>query len=259
MKGIDNILFHRPDLMCTTTWIRQPDGFRLLFNRDERKSRSQALPPSVHTLDKVKVLMPIDPEGGGSWISLNEWGLGLCLHNQYTAAINREKRHWESRGQVVKKLSSSQTITELNRRIQAISLSRFRGFQVLALSKNDPRQQVIQSWVWDGHQLVGSRQQQPIFSSSSFNTEAVAAARMQTFETYINRQSFSVDSLRALHRLQDLKEGWKGVSMERDDAKTVSFTEIGVNGSHISIHYLNEKPTAESPAPIILQLPLKAY
>jgi len=58
--------------MCTVSWFLTESGYELFFNRDERISRAQALPPQKKVVDSCHALSPIDTEAGGSWISVNE-------------------------------------------------------------------------------------------------------------------------------------------------------------------------------------------
>lgn len=62
-----------------------------VFNRDEQKSRALALAPAIYDRQGVSVMMPLDPQGQGSWISLNQFGLSLCLLNNYQAECQMER------------------------------------------------------------------------------------------------------------------------------------------------------------------------
>ena len=241
--------------MCTATWLRHDDGFTLCFNRDESKLRDDALPPTIHTIDNTKVLMPIDPEGGGSWIAANEHGLVICLLNHYGATINHEERDWMSRGLIVRSLSSVATIADVDEQIQQFPLSRLRGFQVLALSSCGTQEDNISSWVWDGHLLVHVHNGQPIFSSSAFNTQPVISTRVQNFEQHIANSSASVNSLREFHRSHNPMDGSCGVCMDRPEAQTVSYTEITVSAANVEMHYLSGRPSQTSEQPLRVNLP----
>ena len=70
--------------MCTLTWWRGGNGaFEVYFNRDEKKTRSVAVPPGVHEVRGVRFLAPVDPDGRGTWIVANEQGLVVCLLNRW--------------------------------------------------------------------------------------------------------------------------------------------------------------------------------
>lgn len=70
--------------MCTVSWDTSSTADLLWFNRDEQRSRSVAEPPRQHNLPEgLSVLSPVDPDGGGTWIGVNECGLIVCLLNAY--------------------------------------------------------------------------------------------------------------------------------------------------------------------------------
>ena len=70
--------------MCTLTWWRGESGeLEIFFNRDERKTRPVADPPSRFESDGVSFLSPRDPKGGGTWMTVNEYGIVVCLLNKW--------------------------------------------------------------------------------------------------------------------------------------------------------------------------------
>ena len=228
--------------MCTASWLRHDQSFILCFNRDEAVTRQHALPPQLVTIDGVKVIMPIDPEGKGSWIGVNEYGLAICLLNNYGAKFNSEPKEWLSRGQIIRSLSTSTCIHDVDSRIQAMDLSAVRGFQILALCcrVNEP---LISSWVWDGVELEHVRDGQQIFSSSAFNTQPVISNRRQFFETHIAEHSITLDSLRAFHSTEDPENGGLGICMNRSVAETVSYSEIQVSEDSVIMRYFPGRPS----------------
>ena len=71
----------------------------VFFNRDEQRSRTQAIPV---TLDSSRqALYPIDPQGQGTWIALAQSGASLCLLNNYQAQVLYTPEQPISRGQVI--------------------------------------------------------------------------------------------------------------------------------------------------------------
>jgi len=72
--------------MCTVTWLQRHEGYEVFCNRDELKTRKPALPPRLAECNGVRYLAPIDNDGGGSWLGVNEFGVSLCLVNYYPNA-----------------------------------------------------------------------------------------------------------------------------------------------------------------------------
>src|SRR6266487_3365185 len=67
--------------MCTVSWVQTPEGYHLLCNRDERRSRAVALPPRIQARGWVRFIAPVDPDSGGTWIAVNEFGVSACVLN----------------------------------------------------------------------------------------------------------------------------------------------------------------------------------
>ena len=67
--------------MCTISWFVSSQGYSVFFNRDEAKVRPKARPPQILTLNGVSSIMPIDPQGEGTWCFANEYGLTVALLN----------------------------------------------------------------------------------------------------------------------------------------------------------------------------------
>jgi len=117
--------------MCTVTWSIEAAGYHLLFNRDELKSRQQAVTPSTHNWNKTKVIAPIDPDGGGTWVCTNAFGLSLCLLNNYCATDTVKPSGCISRGLLVRNLAYAKSIKAVAKQIQDTDLSKYMAFDLL--------------------------------------------------------------------------------------------------------------------------------
>jgi uncharacterized protein with NRDE domain len=69
--------------MCTVTWLMEADSYTVFFNRDELKTRSHALHPAIKEQNGVRYIAPVDLDGGGTWIGVNEFGLTCGLLNNH--------------------------------------------------------------------------------------------------------------------------------------------------------------------------------
>src|SRR5436309_14100126 len=91
-------------LMCTISFVPKPRGFYLVMNRDEKFTRSTALPPAIVDLADRRAIFPREL-AGGTWIAANDAGICLALVNWHR--IQRQPvRSISSRGQVVKALAA---------------------------------------------------------------------------------------------------------------------------------------------------------
>ena len=54
--------------MCTITWLAEPDGYQVFFNRDEKRDRKPARPPAVYETQGLQSVYPVDGKAGGTWL-----------------------------------------------------------------------------------------------------------------------------------------------------------------------------------------------
>src|SRR6516225_10904193 len=126
--------------MCTVTWIREPDGYQLLCNRDEKLTRGKAEPPRLALSAGVQFLAPVDADFGGTWIATNEFGISLCLLNGVPGPSSR------SRGLLVLDLISLPSVEALVDRVRKLDLSLYAPFTLAGIERQNPAA-VIE---WDG-------------------------------------------------------------------------------------------------------------
>ncbi|MEF1290113.1 NRDE family protein [Vibrio sp. M260118] len=149
--------------MCTLSWLYHGNNhYEVYFNRDEQRSRLPALEPQSVVIDGVHCLMPIDPVGGGSWISTNEHGVTVCLLNYYQGTT--PKGELSSRGNIVKRLASSCSSSTVDSRLLGMDLSAFAPFTVVSFDTRRTSNETVM-WTWDGQQLHRSHAFAPIVSS----------------------------------------------------------------------------------------------
>lgn len=253
--------------MCTVSWLLEANGYQLFFNRDEQRSRSIARPPQHHDYEGISALMPVDPDGGGSWISVNEQGLSLCLLNFYQGRL--PDGVLKSRGQLLKSLSTLGSQQDISAELATINLRQYAPFTLLAFARVASGTGSIEissrGYQWDGVELTRLNISSPM-TSSSVEFDSVSAARQQRFKGL--SENPGADQLLAYHqshqfkdshqpekslrpkkssdhqRLQNgrLIEGHQSVCMHRDDAHTVSFSHIEVSTDQVLFSYLDGSP-----------------
>lgn len=227
--------------MCTVTWWSGPDRYDLFFNRDERKSRKPARPPEEAELAGVRYLAPADGDFGGTWILTNEFRLTVCLVNHYPDHFVADPPHPISRGILVRSLASCKSPAEIAGRLARTELERFPPFFLIAVAPD----QNGRLWTWNGHSLewnYHAQAAQPV-TSSSFQKHAVTESRRREFHAL--RQTRTADFPEALdrfHRTFKPDEAAFSICMLRDDAETVSFTRVRVDGDTIEMIYHDKVP-----------------
>lgn len=213
--------------MCTLTWRLEPNGYQLFFNRDEQRSRQLAIPAAFD--QALEAALPIDPQGGGTWIALAQTGASLCLLNNYQAQVLHTPENPISRGQIIvsllKKLTSEPAIT-IEQLVAELPLQRFAPF-VLCYFPGDLSETNgnVMQFDWDGENFTKSIAVSPM-TSSGFNFPEVSAARYRTFEEL---SPTTTNDFIAYHASHLPEQSAYSVCMHREDACSVSFCHLAVD------------------------------
>lgn len=240
--------------MCTLTWIALERGYELYFNRDEKLTRASGLPPQRRDgADGVAWLAPADPDGGGTWIGVNNRGLSLALLNGYKRADDAA-REWRSRGLLVQELLELRDVAAFQQRLRALELRAYRSFTLFAL---DPGCAALNAH-WDGTSLEFEAQSSggPPLCSSSLDPTGAAKARRELFARW-REDAGGVDAelLQRFHASHLPERGPLSPCMHRADAMTQSFTRIRCDAQRAELAYSAGAPCLAL-APTTLSLDL---
>ena len=233
--------------MCTVTalpkgrlsssrWSADPLLLRLVSNRDELRRRPDALAPVVQTLEGRHVVMPLDPESGGTWIAVNESGLVFALLNVNPLA--NPSADGASRGGLIPRLAAAGSLSEALGRLLEARAERYRPFRLLMLDAS----QFVECWL-DGGRLRHRRAYlhgAVMRTSSSLGDAVVEAPRRTLFRRFFRGTANGAAAQDAFHDHQ-----WPGredvsVRMQRADARTVSRTVVEVNARFATMVYRAE-------------------
>lgn len=232
--------------MCTASWLISDNGYQVFFNRDELKTRKQAKPPARKEHHNIRYLAPIDSDAGGTWISVNEFGITLCLLNNYTNSQSLNDAKYLSRGQIISSMAHLGCLSKLVTRLKQVSLTSFKPFNLLMFEPGkDPCR-----LAWDGQQQQFYRNTNMPITSSSFKTEEVLKSRLNQLS---DKHKCSEDQLIAFHHSHIPEKSARSVCMHRDEASTVSYSRIRVCDKNIIFEY-KDGPPCKSDAKVIVSL-----
>jgi hypothetical protein len=213
-----------------------PNGYELLFNRDELRTRPIALPPRRGERQGVRYLAPVDPLGGGTWIAANELGLCLFLLNRRPSREPRAPQ--ASRGLIPLELIDSAGVAEAGRRAGTLDLARYRPFTLGVIAPGEsPR-----VFAWTGEALEAADAKPPLVSSS-VGDDSLFAERRATYPT----GPLSVRKLLAYQRSHGSGPSAASVCMHREDAQTVNFSRVQVNALRVRLGYSPGSPCERAP------------
>ncbi len=223
--------------MCTVTWRLDGSELELFDNRDERRSRAQAEPPRVHRNGKRPFLAPVDGDFGGTWISVNDRGLVLCLLNRYLQEGQEARQDYVSRGLLVRDLAIEESPESVAGDLTSRELGVYRPFSLLVAYPGDEPM----LWTWNGDELHTQRALMPLISSPRA-TEVLALRRKVLEEMRCNSKDPESALLQAFHRSHEPFKGPASVCMHHALAKTVSFTRVRVDEQKVAMDYAAGSP-----------------
>jgi hypothetical protein len=205
------------------------------MNRDEKRTRSIALPPSVIDLATCRAVFPRESKGG-TWIAVNDAGVCLALINWHRVAL--EPAHDPvSRGQVVDALAGKCSADEIATGVMTLPLRKLRPFRLIAILPSERR---VTEWRWNLEWLTmrDREWQRQHWFSSGFDEGRAELERQCVCDAAQNGQSIaSLGWLRQLHGSHAPKRGPFSICMHRADATTVSYTEVTVSGRRATMRY----------------------
>jgi len=237
--------------MCTLTWwIESSERYEVFFNRDEKKDRPVAAPPSEGHVDGVAYLAPTDPGAGGTWIVANEYGVVFALLNGYDIEPGEEPAGgWRSRGLLVRDLASITSGEECRERIGQVDGRAYPPFRLAGFFPSQESVEVF-GWLGDCSRAVSRIPPEMPMCSSSFATAEVLDARKRAFHRVVEPLEGAAagegeDRCGAHWRFHHDASGGADaytVRMNRPDAQTWSVSRITITREQIAFLYEAESP-----------------
>lgn len=233
--------------MCTLSWRQEATGYELFMNRDELRQRLPARPPALHRGTHATYLAATDGDAGGSWLAVNEHGLGLALLNRYDPAPRPPAGTLRSRGLLVIDLAGSRDEpAEVFKYLREIDL---RCYRPLTLALFFPGEDPL-AVAWNGFKLSTPWHPKQPLASSSYDPEGINEARRKSALALL-APAPSRDELMSFHRSHHPERGPYSPCMHRTDAATVSFTSVRVTPQDVAMAYADGPPCRSALAPAL--------
>lgn len=239
--------------MCTVSWLRErrlgASGYRLWFNRDERRTRAPELPAARYETGGVAWLGPGDGEAGGTWIAVNESGLTVGLLNAYAARRGPAPERSRSRGLLVAELVDARDPDEILGRLERADLAPFEPFVLLAVA---PDREGL-ALRWDGSERSvdeGDADLCPL-CSSGHDQPAAQRARARVWTELVG-ECPTTDALDAFQK-SHAPDGPSFLSpcMHRPDAATRSQVRITVGPDSVDLVHVPGPPCRTPDGPTL--------
>ena len=216
--------------MCTVTIVPHDRGVRVTSNRDELRLRPAALSPRIYDLDGRLAAFPLDPQGGGTWVGVNDAGLIVALLNRNdtprTTDTPRSRRP-RSRGLIARDLLRHGSVSDALATAARLDPTAFEPFRIVTVRSGLAGTATSDSEriTCKQHALEGPL----MFTSSSLGDDLVERPRRRLFERLVaGRARDWLDGQIRFHRHQWSRHPEISVRMARADAMTVSQTVVEV-------------------------------
>lgn len=240
--------------MCTLTFIPSEKSYLVGMNRDEQLSRAPALPPTLFRGDDIQALYPHE-SSGGTWIACNSFGNTLALLNWYSTAVPFPPEKKKTRGFVIQELILKPNLSAMKDCFSNLDFKSVFPFRLVGFFSYE---RIIQEWRWDGiektiQQFPWTRRHWFSSSLSDLETERERGTTCDVFAA--NPAVLTKEWLRALHSSHYPGPGPFSICVHRDNVGTVSYTEIELDDSAISMSYLAGSPCTAKPSDSSISIP----
>jgi hypothetical protein len=219
------------------------------MNRDDRYSRPTAIVPAVYQAGSQQALYPVEL-GSGTWIAVNQAGLGFAILNW--SLPKGEKLH--SRGEIIPRLAAHSGLEPVAKELGTMNLAGTLPFRLIVVSAREER---ICEFLWDGSGVEFNSRPWELnhwFSSGHGDTLAERSRRPVCQSADAAPDAGSIEWLRALHRSHAPERGPFSICVHRDDAGTLSYTEVQCDAERVSTGYSPGFP-CESSGIAVVDLP----
>lgn len=209
------------------------------MNRDELLTRPLAHAPRMECFGPRQAILPIDTASGGTWVAVNDAGIAFALLNRSRLGDRQPLPDCtKSRGLIIPLLLRCGSVEGALLEASRFNADEFAPFRLVVVDRESIGQ--VES---DGRRQISSINplgDEPLMvTSSGLGDELVEDRRRKLFKSF----SFqSADAQDDFHRHRWPSMPHLSVCMNRDDARTVSYSVIEVRGDSARFSYHADAP-----------------
>jgi hypothetical protein len=237
--------------VCTLTWLCREGGYELFFNRDERRTRRPATEPSIDERGGMRFIAPRDGDQGGTWLSVNQAGIAVGVLNLYEEEVAAPPGDYVSRGLLVLSLADADSADEVLARLGREDPRSYQPFSLAVFEPEEPPR--LARWTWRELTVAELGDRDRPFVSSAYDPAAVRQARRAELERLDQEGgALTAAALERFHGSHRPARGPFSPCMHRDDARTVSFSRVGVDEREARYSYCAGPPCRGRLSPLLV-------
>ncbi len=235
--------------MCTLAWGSDCGQLWACFNRDELRSRPSAELSKLSGDPGGRLAFARDPVGKGTWFAVSECGFLVALLNKYPQGQGPKNFHHMSRGQLVLQIVGQNSLKSADHFLKKTDLELFAPFYLFILSIEESI-----GHAWNGNALCPLDCSRQFWTSSSYLQDEVISWRKALWEERTSGKSLNLFSAGKIMQECSSKHPAFGLTVDRDDARTVSQIRVLTDESGFNFDYLKrEDPGTGYRQPLSLQ------
>jgi hypothetical protein len=225
--------------MCTVSFYPKGNNYLVGMNRDELFTRASATPAKIHEYHSMPSIHPTDAEGG-TWIAVNAAGITFALLNWNSPPRTTKLR---SRGEAILQVLPSYSLLDTEQKISRDFVMGMLPFRLVGFF---PADQLVREWRWNGTAtlaMIDFTWEPRRWFSSGLTDEKAASERNRITEAAAKESNAgSLGWLRSLHSSHLPKCGAFSICVHRSDAATLSYTDVSVERSEVTMRYRDGSP-----------------
>lgn len=218
--------------MCTAIFIPGKDGVTIASLRDESPARARSSAPTLLQSQGTSFIMPVDPQGGGSWVGLNEHGVAVVLLNGAFERHHHAPPYRMSRGIIVSALLESYTPASA---WNDMPMDNIEPYTLVVLERG-----ALSRLTWDGtvkHSEPLNTTTPHLFSSTTLYAAPARAKRVNAFENWMATHP-EVNEVSLLHFFHSDTDSQNGFIMNRNEVvKTLSYSYLTLQQDFFEFYY----------------------
>ena len=217
--------------MCTMTLVATANRLRVMFNRDERHTRPEAWHPRTMRIGHGTALMPIDPQGGGTWIAATSAGLVFALLNGEGSPASGAP----SRGAIIPLLAGHRSIDDVIGAARSLCGRTWPAHRLLVVDHGRAAELSLRPTGLDVTRISLAR---PVMvTSASADAGAIVPARRALFDSLVPGAADRLAAQEAFHHYRSTEWPQASIHVRRHDAATHSSTTIDVRADGTAMRY----------------------